>query len=199
MNYYNEQFKALNCCQDVTDILSPILNFKKEVSESFAIIKRLKKIVLKKQFHYDVWDLCAGNALTSTLSAFMLPINKAYAVDRRDRKREWDKINKFEYLIQNIFTMNSDFFKRDTVLISVHPCASLAEQVCNLYNTSDKIKHLLLMPCCVGGFRRRNINLINNQYYEWCIHLNEMVNGSTTVDKKCMSPKNVIITASKGK
>ncbi len=199
MNYYNKQFKSLNCYQDVTDILSPILNFEKEVSESFAIIKRLKKVVLKKPQHYDVWDLCAGNALTSTLSAFMLPINKAHAIDIRVRERSWDKINKFEYLTQDIFTIPDNFFKRESVLIAVHPCAALARQVCKIYNESDEVKHLILMPCCVGSFKRSNFTLVNNRYYEWCIHLNSLVDGYATVDEKWLSPRNVIISASKKK
>ncbi len=196
-NIYNKNFKKLNCYNDIINILSPITNEKKEISESFAIIKRLKKIILKNKFNYDVWDLCAGNALTSVIAAFTLPIHKAYAIDIYKRKRGWDKINKFEYLTKNIYDITNKIFKKESIIISVHPCKNLAEHICNIYNNSHKVKNLILMPCCVGQFRRKNKNLINNNYYEWCIHLNEKVNGFLTVDKKCLSPRNVIITASK--
>ena len=199
MNSYIKQFKKLNCYTDIIDILSPITNEEKEISESLSIIKQLKKIVLKNKFNYDIWDLCAGNALTSTISAFTLPIHKAYALDVYTRKRAWNKINNFEYVIKNIYGITNKEFKKQSIIISVHPCKDLAQQICNIYNNSYKVRHLILMPCCIGQYRRKNKNVINNNYYEWCIYLNEKVDGNITIDKKCLSPKNVIITASKDK
>jgi len=199
MNTYNKQFEKLNCYTDIIDILSPIPNEEKEISESLSIIKKLKKIVLKNKFKYDVWDLCAGNALTSTIATFTLPIHKTYAVDTYTRKREWEKINNFEYLTKDIFTITNQLFKNESIIIAIHPCKNLAKQICNIYNDSYRVRHLILMPCCIGQFRRKNKNLINNNYYEWCIYLNERVDGYLTIDKKCLSPKNVIITASKDK
>jgi len=197
MSIYYQHFKKLICHNDIIDILSPILKLEKEVSESFAVIKQLKKIVLKYKNKYDIWDLCAGNALTSTISAFMLPINKAYAIDIRPRDREWNRINKFEYLIKDIHDITNKTFKKESIIISIHPCKELAEYICNIYNNSYKVKYLILMPCCIGKFRRKNRHLVKNNYYEWCIYLNDIVNGNMIIDKKCISPKNAVITASK--
>ena len=198
MDYVNK-FYNLECSRHVKDVVLPIFNFKKEITESWAMIKLLRKIVLKNtgKFKYDLYDLCAGNALTSVLSAFLLPVNNVYAVDHAERKRNWDDVNKFEYINEDIFNFNFDHVKNESIMIAVHPCCELATCVCDIYNRCDNIKHLLLMPCCIGSHSRKHSPLIPNGYYAWSLYLSNLVDGKEVIDTQCLSPKNVIIIASK--
>ena len=198
MDYFN-QFKELKCSSYVEDAVLPILNFKKEISESFAIIKLLKRIVLKKtgKHQYDLYDLCAGNALTSVISAFLLPVNNVYAIDHTERKRNWNDVDRFEYINKDIFEFNLDHVKNESIMIAIHPCCKLATCICDIYNNCNNIKHLLLMPCCIGPHNRKYSPLLKNKYYAWSLYLSNLVDGKEFIDKKCLSPKNVIIMASK--
>jgi hypothetical protein len=44
MNKYVKEFYKLSCSQEIIDIVSPINNLEKEITESMSIIKKLKKL-----------------------------------------------------------------------------------------------------------------------------------------------------------
>ena len=207
---YQDEFLSLKCAGDVLNVVSPLGNkAKKEISESMAIIKVLRPIILKNPHMYTLYDLCAGNALTSVIAVHLLSLEKAIAIDKRKRKRRWNKIKRFEYTVNNLFELKklSDARLEGGIIIAVHPCGKLANEVIRLYNNSPLISHLILMPCCNGKIDSNFANQLNklpkllrnriNKYELWCWYLASLCKGSMTIDKKVLSPKNIIVTASK--
>src|SRR3990170_6036520 len=83
------RFLSLKCSGDVLNAVNPIRNAEKEISESWAILRKIKPLTLTNKMQYNVLDLCAGNAITSVLSAFVLPVSSATATDIRPRKRNY--------------------------------------------------------------------------------------------------------------
>lgn len=202
-NKYVDAFNQLNCSKDILDICYPINNLDKEITEAYSIYRILKSLVLKNQKNkYNVLDLCAGNALTSILAAFMLPIKYASAVDIQKREREWERIKKFKYYEMDIYSEYVQCLSNEnTVIVSTHPCSKLALRVIDIFKNS-KAKHLIMMPCCTG-----EINFPDNpskylykaigKYRYWCYSLASQVNGKLKEDRNIISPKNVIIIATK--
>jgi hypothetical protein len=198
---YLSEFLSLRCAGDVLNVVSPLgTKAHKEITESMAIIKKLKPITLEKPMEYNVIDLCAGNALTSVLAAHLLPVKRALAIDSKIRKREWSKVQRFCYQAISIYDIKPDTVPENTIVISVHPCKGLANRVIDLYNQSAA-QHLILMPCCNGAVKNKYSYLCQTlgKYIAWCFQLLEQCSGKTnmSIDEKCISPKNCVITASK--
>ena len=200
MNKYMERFLSLRCCGDVLNSVSKMSRPEKEVSESMAIIKHLKNIVLAKPNKYAVIDLCAGNALTSVLAVHLLPIKYAIAIDKHKRKGEYNRVSRFDYLEGDIDLNYYNINRKDSVWISVHPCQT-AEKIVKLFNKS-KAHALIMMPCCHGlsddvfgkSWLRRKLS----EYDLWTYHLAKKIknaNVKIVTDKYCLSPRNNIIIA----
>lgn len=201
MGYVN-QFLKLKCSGDVLNIVSPMGNPEKEITESMAIIKRIKSILIGSPLEYTVYDLCAGNALTSVLSAFLLPVKEVIAIDKRERYRPFEKVKKFSYQFQNIYEV--EVYGPMSILISVHPCQELAKEVIRQFFVSQS-QYLFLMPCCVGKFDKMGIDLDNLSIYEkWALSLrmytlilscmqNVPISCSIERDKQVLSPANIIL------
>lgn len=202
-NKYINNFYRLNCSEDILNICYPINNREKEITEAYGIYRILKSLVLKNQdIKYRIVDLCAGNALSSIMAAFMLPISTCHAVDIKKRERDWDRIKKFYYCELDIY---SDFIysliNENTIIISTHPCSKLALRVIDIFKKS-KAKHLLLMPCCTGEISYSDnpskfLYKALGKYKYWCYSLASLVNGKLKEDINIISPKNIIITAAK--
>lgn len=203
-NSYVSEFLGLRCAGDVLNIVNPLgTKACKEITESMAIIKRLRQIILRRPMKYTVVDLCAGNALTSVLAVFLFPIKKAMAMDKRPRRRHWEMARNFRYIITTIEeTIGTVSWPVPAIVISIHPCKGLAIQVIDLYRRIPAFRHLILMPCCKGGLPKENQvkGLVAEKltaYERWCVGLASMVDGTVVKDKKCLSPCNCIVTASK--
>lgn len=199
-NQYISKFIKLDCASDVLGITSlKNKNVAKEITESMAVIKRLKKITLKEPGKYTLYDLCAGNALTSLISVYSLPIKEAIAIDNACRDGNWARAKNFSYQQHDIHDLQPNFFKNDSILISVHPCKSLTTRVVELYNESSQASNLILIPCCDGtitpeyGF---SIKLFGS-YYAWSFQHAIMAKGIMTIDEKILSPRNAVIRAEK--
>lgn len=196
-NQYLDQFFKLKCCGDVLNSVSTMSKATKEITESMAVIKYIKKIVLPEPMKYDVLDLCAGNALTSVLSVFMLPVRNAIAVDKHKRKGHYEKVKRFCYHetdISKIGCMAND------ITISVHPCQT-ADLVVEMWNNSNS-KALVLIPCCNGNFEdvvaRAWLREKMSQYDVWTYHLaSKIKEGKVSVvrDPHILSPRNNVIIA----
>lgn len=210
-NKYVNEFFDLTCYPDILDILNPISGRKKEISESMAVIKHLRKLALKNpQKKYVVYDFCAGNALTSTIATFLYPNFIAYAIDKAIRKRDWDKIRNFKYIQSDIFEDKWEFKcdlwgmygmgleDREVIIIGVHPCIGLANRIIDIYNKS-KADHLILMPCCTGQKYKYSLPAVIKEkvgdYLTWCVYLLNLVEGKKrmVVDENIISPKNALI------
>jgi hypothetical protein len=199
---YLSQFMSLKCAGDVLNIVNPLgAKASKEITESMGMIKQIKKIALTKPMYYSLVDFCAGNALTSILSVFMLPIKNAIAIDKRPRKREWGLASRFIYntldIHEPLYTENPSIF------IAVHACGDLANRVIDLYLQNEMAKHLFLMPCCEGsvsdisGKVPRGIIGKINRYDKWAWNLALRAGGDFVYDEKIKSPKNAIVIAHK--
>lgn len=198
---YVSEFLSLRCAGDVLNVLNPITRAEKEITESMAMIKQIKKIALKEPMKYTLIDLCAGNALTSALSVFLFPIHEAIAIDRKKRNRKWGLIKRFTYLEAELYPETDiGCFNNNIVLTATHACGDAAYLAVDLYNKLPEIKHLVLMPCCIGQ-RRNNIPDFMVQeigkYKAWAYDLSLSCRGRIIIDKKCLSPCNAIIVASK--
>ncbi len=206
MGKYIDDFLALKCSSDVLSVVSPLGHkAEKEISETMAVIKHLKPIALSNKMQIALWDLCAGNALTSVLAAHLLPFTYTRAVDKQHRKRDWEKVRNFEYREGNIFLYNPIPLLYPSVICAVHPCDNLAIRVVDIYNKTKTAKHLVLMPCCHGHIKSsitigEHLSSTITKYMKWCLALAERCVGkvSIDIDEKCLSPKNIIIVAHKG-
>ena len=196
---YVSRFLALKCSGDVMNTVAPMgSGTKKEITESMGVIKKLKNLTIKHPMKYTVYDMCAGNALTSVLSVFLLPVKNAIAIDKRPRKRHWENAKRFEYQNKDIYELDPTEIKPNSIIIAVHPCKNLARRIIDIYKES-KASHLILMPCCKG--KTTPVPYIIKKrigsYLIWCWQLADKCNGTFVIDNEIISPKNCIITASK--
>jgi hypothetical protein len=202
MSYINE-FLSLKCSSDVIAAVGYLgKNPEKEISESMAIIKQLKKFVLKEPFKYTIYDMCAGNALTSVIAAHLLPVKSCIAFDIKERKRRFDLVRKFSYVTMDInrFKKENFPFDENLIIISSHPC-KMARTVSEIYTKYQEIKAMVMIPCCQGPLKRKYPTLIEsklNKYLVWSWDLAQDVEGDLFIDTKCLSSKNAVIVASKG-
>lgn len=208
--HYVDYFLSLKCSGDVLNVVAPIQRAQKEITESMAVIQRLRPIAIKNPMEGVLVDLCAGNALTSVLATHLLPFKKVVAVDIKKRKRDWNKVKRFEYIQADINDSNfeSDLgIKLDEiarqyslVFISVHPCGDLAERVIAITKYFCVIKaKLILMPCCKGQIKEQKIPACFNKkltkYDRWAWYLAELSGGKLSFDNKVLSPCRAIIEA----
>src|SRR3972149_11311889 len=100
---YLKEFLNLKCAGDVLNVVSPLgRKPAKEITETMAVITRIRATIFENPGLYSIYDLCAGNALTSVLSAHLLPLDAIVAVDKRTRNRNWHKAKKFKYIFDDI-------------------------------------------------------------------------------------------------
>lgn len=206
MSTYLSKFYKLKASMDILDILLPISNLNKEITEAWAIVKRLQRIVLKEPGKYTIYDICAGNALISTIAAFLLPAKQVVAIDILPRNRRWGKIRNFTYLIDDIYKIGPTFFEKDSIIVANHPCGELSNYIVELYNKS-RATHLILMPCCIGNINSEHNTIRYNKvltsklgkYLLWCMQLSHECKGKGLMieDTDVISPKNCLIVAKK--
>jgi hypothetical protein len=198
-------FLELKCAGDVLNSVYPFLNPEKEISESMVIIKKIKKILLTNPNHYNIFDLCSGNCLTSSLIAHLFKIKKIFAVDKKDRIRaNFSKINNFENIKMDIINDKSKLINlikehNQSIIVSVHPCDELAQVIIKIYKET-KADYLIMMPCCEGKKVNKYPSFIVNKlspYELWCLDLCNLVNGEASVNNQCMSEKNIVIVSKK--
>lgn len=198
MTKYLGKFLSLDCCGDILNIVTPLSHAPKEITESMAIIERLRGEVLPNPMKYQILDLCAGNALTSLTSVFLLPVKQAVAVDKKKRNRDYHKANRFRYVELDIFTDETfNFIDENTIIISIHPCRGMAARVVEIYNNSPA-RSLYLMPCCIGKYRipaKQFLCENLGKYQAWCYYLASLCNGSIEIDANCISKANAVISA----
>lgn len=200
MNKYVEEFLKLKSSGDILNVCNPITKAEKEITESMAVIKELRSIALSAPMDYDLYDLCAGNALTSVIASFLLPFHTVTAIDKHKRKRKWEAVQRFRYLEQDI--TKSDFWKApNSIFIGVHTCGNLAKTIINRYNDSDA-KYLILMPCCVGQIETGLPDFFREKlgkYNIWTWELSRLVKGKVRIkhDTNIISPCNNLIIATK--
>jgi len=202
MNKYMESFLSLRCAGDILNSVSKMSRAEKEITESMAIIKHLKNIVLAEPNKYTIIDLCAGNALTSVIAAHLLPITYAIAIDKHKRKGDYNRVKRFAYLeedINHIQTLpNIDL--KNNIWVSVHPCQT-AEKIVKLFNKS-KVHALIIMPCCHGNsndiFAKAWLRRKLSEYDLWTYYLAKKIKNAKVkivTDINCISPRNNIIVA----
>jgi hypothetical protein len=201
-NPYMQDFLSLKCTGDIINACFPIGNkAEKEITESMAVIKKLRHILLKDHLQEAyLYDLCAGNALTSVIASHLFKLKLAVAVDKRERIRRFELVKNFEYLQADIYNIEISNIKPDSIIIGVHACGELANRIIDIYNQS-KARYLILMPCCQGTITKTIPyairEIIKNDYVVWAWQLTERCNGKLYFDNHCLSPKNAIITATK--
>jgi len=207
MTYLNE-FKALKCANDILTVLSPIPKMEKEISEAMTILNALIRTVgsLGIELH-NIYDLCAGNGLAGVLITHMYKRANVTAVDIHKRVREWEKIDRFQYLEADIAILKH----RDVsggILISSHPCAN-AKYLVQMFRQLNP-KALIMIPCCSGKVKYDIPQAVQDKlgdYASWCFSLYqeskifaeteslEKIKLCMYYAKKCVSPRNIVITA----
>lgn len=200
---YLSRFLQLKCSGDVLNAINPIRNTEKEISESWAILKKIKTLTLSNKMQYSVLDLCAGNAITSVLSAFVLPVSHATATDIRPRTRNYGIVKRFNYRFQDIYDDSIyGLIDNHTIIVSSHPCKH-ALRIIELFKKSNA-KALCLIPCCNGSFDSLiGVGFLSeklNRYDMWTYYLatliaDKQVKISITTDYKCLSEKRNVIYA----
>lgn len=221
MKSYVEQFLSLSCSGDILNLVNPINNLTKEISEAMAMIKRLRPLVLTKEIspftdeikRFTVIDCCTGNGLTGVTATFLFSNVRVISVDKNRPKRNWDIIRRYNYIRQEIppgfdlqrdvashFIPPLDILKDDIIVMATHACGESATDIVNFYKKHDECKHLILMPCCQSKIRHfipYEVKKRLGNYLSYCYDLALDVDGDIRADKRCLSPCNAIITASK--
>lgn len=198
---YVSEFLSLKCAGDVLNIVSPLGDkAQKEITESMAVVKRLRSISLRKPMEYTLYDLCAGNALTSVIAVHLLPIKHAVAMDKKPRKRQWRLAKRFQYVTKDIYDIDPKYnIAPNSIIIAVHACTDLSNRVINIYLESDA-SYLILMPCCEGKKTLYFPPIFKEKlgtYLWWSYQLALKAKGRLLVDEKVISPKNALIIARK--
>uniref|UniRef100_A0A6M3JAP8 Putative methyltransferase n=2 Tax=viral metagenome TaxID=1070528 RepID=A0A6M3JAP8_9ZZZZ len=204
MEDYISRFLKLRSAGNILNTVVPVNGLSKEITESVAIWIEIKKIALHhKEDKRILYELCAGNALTSILSLHTLPISEAIAIDKRERKRNWHLTERFSYLNTDITKLSPDYFAPGSIIIGVHACKDLSSTIIDLYNRSQA-QYLIIMPCCVGSLKitytlPKYLSDIVGRYDLWAIELANSCIGKTKIkrDLKILSPKNYVIVAKK--
>lgn len=203
MSEYVNRFLSLRCSGDVLNATGRLREAEKEITESMAVIQHLKGITLTDKMKYRVFDLCAGNALTSILAVHLLPVKSAIAVDLKKRSGNYGMVSRFFYLQEDIRKLSFD--KEDSIIISVHPCKA-ANIIVDIFNTNKSVKHLIMMPCCNGSYQdvtcygwlheTKKVSV----YDLWTLHLAQNIKDARVrivTDRKVLSPKRNIIIANR--
>ena len=199
INYFLE----LKCAGDVLNSVYPFLNPEKEITESMAIVKKLKKVLINNPNKYFIFDFCAGNCLTSSIIAHMFKVKHVYAIDKKENKKaSLSKIKNFTYhTIDFVNQKNTmiDIIKRSSpsIIVGVHACSELSQEIVDIYKKSNS-DHLFLMPCCEGTYVYKYPEFIKNKlnrYEIWCLDLCNLSDGKASVDKQCRSNKNIVIVS----
>ena len=202
---YNDQFLSLNAAGNILNTVGNIgKKPRKEISEAWGVIKQIRNICLKnKDKEYSLVDLCSGNALVPVTAVHLFKnIISAIAVDKLPRERNWEATDDFMYMEKDIFDIDTDQFVSPTILTSIHCCGELAEQVIKIFNTSEHIEHLVLMPCCRGEISNPFLQFLKNhgnRDLAWISKLFLLCHGKTSVyrDRFILSPKDYILISKK--
>lgn len=195
-NRYINEFLSLRCAGDVLNCYPGGLNKgAKEISESMAIINAMRYLVNASPMQYTLYDIGAGNALTSLIAVHLLPIKRAIAIDRKPRKLDTRRVERFFYIAADAFS-EVQIEHHPAIIISVHPCKALAERVVEIYRES-RSNLLFIMPCCVGKLKGVPENLISRdgRYKAWCWKLAIMADGMFYEDGYCNSACNQVVFA----
>lgn len=205
-NRHQRAFFDLDCAEEILDIVGPLHNRGKEITEAMAVAAQMRYALFKGR--YTVFDLCAGNGLAGALCAFLFPQARVVGVDVRRPSRPWGRIRRFEYLEADIDALSADDLagrcQGRGVVVSVHPCGALAERVVELFNEIEKADWLFLMPCCLGTVDRHAVPpYIAEQlgpHMAWTYHLYQRVQAgyrNIHVDEDNLSARNAVVVGSR--
>ena len=201
MSRYVDDFLTIKSAPDILGTVGYLGNKPgKEISEAWAIIKRLRNETLNHAGDYQLVDLCSGNALVPVIAAHLLPVTHSFAVDKLERKRNWSNARNFTYIQSDINDLLPSLFNKPTILTGVHCCSSAAAKVIKIFNSNENIKHMLLMTCCIGNLDSPILQFIKgeaNRDVAWVTKLALQCKGKVRIsrDKYVLSPKNFIISA----
>jgi len=209
MSKYVEQFFRLKCSGDILNIVAPLKNGEKEISEAMSLIQAIKPIVLREPMKYSVIDLCAGNSLTGIIAAYLLPVKKVFAVDIKVPNRNYSKVKRFKYLqedlIKNHYPCGNIIVPEGNnfIIVASHPCTNLAIRVIDIYKKNDNCKMLAMLPCCIetqelaqSKLPPRLIKSLG-KYEAWTYYLSQLANGSYKIDDGCLSPCRGLVISNK--
>jgi len=199
MNTYLKEFLALRCAGDVLNATHPVSKAAKEITEAMAVVKRLKSWAIQHPMELILWDLCAGNALTGILAAYLLPFKRVIAVDRKRRKRQgYQNVRRWEYRECDVSEILPEI-DSNSILVASHPCGQAAIDICMLYAETDA-RAMAILPCCVGKLQGKFTALEHNRfsrYEQWCLGLARLVGGNCKRDNHVASPANILVWATK--
>lgn len=198
MNPYIKRFFDLKCSSDVIDVVKPLSRASKEITESMAVIKIIKPIIIKNPGKYRIVDLCAGNALTSILACFLLPVTGALAIDIDKRERPYDMVKGFTYIKGDLADAK---LEKNDIIIAVHPCQN-ADLIIDIFRMS-KAKMAVVVPCCEGDITLVGKDWLNDKmgsYNTWTYEVASLLEFCAMkvriiTDPHIISPKNNIIIA----
>jgi hypothetical protein len=130
--------------------------------------------------------------------------------------------------LPNVTYVSTDIFKSDTrisellasqpprepggrsigILVGMHLCGFLSEKCIELFRTIERVRGIVLSPCCLPHQAHSYIVHAANkakcdQYNFWCLHLNGLVRAAggrktnLVRDAQILSERNAVITAIK--
>lgn len=156
-NPYVQEFLATQSYQAILTkpeyhILTNKRHLKKEISESWAILKALEAATTSP---LQLIDLCAGSSLTTSLFGLMYPKVKGVAVDILSQEFAPHYVQEnISYLQADIKddsfveTLGKHLGSDKAMLVGMHLCGDLSIRAIEIFEKLPQIKCIILSPCC---------------------------------------------------
>lgn len=206
-----DHFLNLRCAPDVLAAVGGLGNrAAKEVTEAMAVVIRASKL-LRALPGAGLLDVCSGNALVPVLALHWLgSLERAWALDVKPRQgRHFERVRGFEYVMRDLHELTREMDPPGDgplVLTCCHGCCDLATAAAELYVRCERVRGLVMMPCCVPqkfaveARRRYPAEMYSGdgaQYRLWALRLADAVNGTLRFDHRVISPRNALVVAAK--
>lgn len=201
---YLSQFLSLKSASDILAASGPINNPIKEISESMAVIRPLRKFFFRLNTdileNYTVIDLCAGNCLTGLIIAHLFKCNTISVDKKRPQKLNEKNVQRYKFIEEDLkkFFSSLDYTK-SLIFISSHPCQLAFDIIKQAITCGVKFS---ILPCCLGKGSEFNdlpsLPLLCEQkmskYEQWCLKLALYGRANVYKDLNCLSSKNCVVT-----
>lgn len=208
------EFLSLRCAGDVINAVAPLRNPCKEISESMAVVRRLKPFFLQRPMELCLVDACAGNALTGILAVHLLPVCWVRVMDREPRRRPGHvRVKRLDYVEHTFGDVARDVIRAGScrwwpgsvrpaagyILTATHPCGT-ASTLVDIYRQDERCVGLVMLLCCKGQLPITVPQAVVDKigkYEAWALSLAIAAGGTYYRDARCLSPMNAVVVASK--
>eukprot|EP01127_Copromyxa_protea_P006816 TRINITY_DN1678_c0_g1_i1.p1 TRINITY_DN1678_c0_g1~~TRINITY_DN1678_c0_g1_i1.p1 ORF type:complete len:224 (-),score=19.29 TRINITY_DN1678_c0_g1_i1:55-726(-) len=184
------------------------------MTETWSTLEQLKPMLIGISPERLVFfDMCSGKGYLSCLLSFVYPEATIIQIDnnRKMNMSHLEKLPNVEFHILNIFDRKMPAWLSEKsqgkigVLLGIHLCGRLSEQMISFFNNISSMKIMILSPCCLNKANTALMDISKRQnidsYTLWTLELFFRITRSSAInlstDKEVISEKNNFLTARK--